>query len=258
MSSSLGARVYGRLRRVRGPSRWRAACLYFGAGLLTVSDFRSLSLARWEAYDGESAGLLPWESEVYRAVIRPEDRVLLIGCGTGRDLLALRQRGCDVTGLEQSSSLADRARTTLSRHGLPTVVIAEPIESYSSDGMFDVIVFSLYSYSYIVGMTSRVGILTRLRERLLPAGRIIISYHQLIGQSSLWILLARISSVCVRSDWWPEAGDRLYAPATLPTALGFEHQLSPGELARECRMAGLTVVRDEPISPYFRFAVATL
>lgn len=258
MSSSLRARVYGRLRRARGPSRWRAACLYFGAGLLTVSDFRLPSLARWEAYDDESTGLLSWEDEVYRAFIRPKDRVLLIGCGTGRDLLALRQRGCDVTGLEQSSSLADEARRTLSRHGLPTVVIAEPIEAYASHDMFDVIVFSPYTYSYILGMTSRVGILARLRERLLPSGRMIISYHGLLRQSSLWILLARVSSVCVRSDWWPEAGDRLYGPATLPMALGFEHQFSPDELARECGLAGLTVVRDEPISVYFRFAVATL
>ena len=258
MSPSFRARVYGRLRRVGGPLRWRAACLYFGAGLLTVSEFRSPSVARWEAYDDENTGLLPWEDGVYRAVIRPRDRVLLIGCGTGRDLLALRQLGCDVTGLEQSSSLADEARRTLSRHGLPTVVVAEPIESYSSPDMFDVIVFSPYTYSYILGQTSRVGILRRLRECLLPAGRMIISYHGLLRQSSLWILLARVSSVCVRSDWWPEAGDRLYGPAALPTALGFQHQFSPGELASECRMAGLTVVRDESISSYFRFAVATL
>jgi len=226
--------------------------------LLTVSDFRSLSVARWEAYDDESTGLLPWEDEVYQAVIRPRDRVLLIGCGTGRDLLALRQRGCDVTGLEQSTSLADEARRTLARHGLPTLVIAEPIESYASQDTFDVIVFSHFTYSYVLGMTSRVGSLARLRERVLPAGRLIISYHGLIRQSSLWILLARVSSVGVRSDWWPEAGDRLYGPASLPTALGFEHQFSPGELARECRMAGFRVVRDEPISSYFRFAVATL
>ena len=103
--------------------------------------------------------------------MRPSDRVLLIGCGTGRDLLALRQLGCDVTGLEQSTALAAQARATLSTHGLPTVVIAEAIESYASHDTFDVVVFSPYTYSYILGMASRVGILGRLRERLSVGGK---------------------------------------------------------------------------------------
>ena len=258
MTSSLRARVYGRLRSVSGPSRWRAACLYLGAGLLTVSDFRSASVARWEAYVDESTGLVAWEDELYQAAIRPSDRVLLIGCGSGRDLLALRQRGCDVTGLEQSAALADEARRRLSSHGLPADVIASPIESYLPRDMFDVILFSNFTYSYIPGMATRVGILTRLRERLVLPGKVIISYHGLIRQSSLWILLARVGSVCMRSDWRPEAGDRLYGPATLPTVTAFEHQFLPGELARECALAGFAVVRDEPISQDFRFAVATL
>jgi len=258
MSSYLRARAYGYLRRASGPTRWRAACLYFGGGLVRVSDFRSPSVVRWEVFDNEGTGLVPWEDDVYRDVLRPSDRVLLIGCGTGRDLLALRQRGCDVTGLEQSAALAEEARATLSTHGLPTVVIAAAIESYAPHDTFDVIVFSPYTYSYILGMASRVGILGRLRERLSARGKVIISYPRLMPQSSLWIFLARVSSVCAGSDWWPEAGDRLYGPVSLPTALGFEHQFLPDELARECRLAGLQIVRDEAISSYFRFAVASV
>lgn len=258
MSSHIRVRAYESLRRAAGPARWRAACLYFGAGLLRISDFRSPSVARWEAYYDEGTGLVTWEDEVYRAVMRPPDRVLLIGCGTGRDLLALRQIGFDVTGLEQSPALAEDARATLSRHGLPTVVIAEAIESYSSHDTFDVIVFSPYTYSYILGRAARVAILKRMRECLSPHGRVIFSYPALMRQSSFWIFLARVSSVCAGSDWWSEAGDRSYAPASHPRALGFEHQFSPDELARECRLASLQIVRDEPISSYFRFAVATV
>jgi SAM-dependent methyltransferase len=257
MSSHVRARAYACLKRARGPSRWRAACLYFGAGLLNVEDFRAPGAVRWEAYGDEGTGLVAWENEVYGAVIRPSDRVLLIGCGSGRDLLALRRRGCGVTGVEQSPTMAARARATLSRHGLPTLVVAEPIESYVATDTFDAIVFSPYTYSYILGSASRVAILARLRERLSPRGRVILSYVGLTRQSALWILLARISSIGVGSDWWPEAGDRLYAPLSHPDALGFEHQFLPDELARECGLAGLHIVRDEPISAFFRFAVAT-
>ena len=258
MNSTLRVRAYSRLRRARGPSRWRSACLYFGAGLLTVRDFRSPSVARWEAYGDEGTGLMAWEDDVYRAVMRSTDRVLLIGCGTGRDLLALRRLGYGVTGLEQSTALAEQARAMLSRLGLPTAVIAERIESYASNDTFEVIIFSHYTYSYILGMATRVGLLSRLRERLSPHGRLIVSYPVLRRQSPLWIFLARVGSLCARSDWWPEAGDRLYGPASLPDALGFEHQFSPDELAREYGMAGFEIVRDEPISSYFRFAVATV
>lgn len=93
MTRALRARVSASLQRASGPPRWRAACLYFGAGCLKVSDFRSPSLARWDVYTDETSGLVPWEENLYGSVIQPSDRVLLIGCGTGRDLLALRQRG---------------------------------------------------------------------------------------------------------------------------------------------------------------------
>ena len=183
--------------------------------------------------------------------------MLLIGCGTGRDLLALRQRGCDVTGLEQSASLAAQARMTMSRSGLATVVVATPVESYASDDVFDVVVFSPYTYSYVLGMSSRVRLLRGLRERLSPRGKVIITYPVLRPQSPVWIFLARIGSICARSNWWPEPGDRIHSLNSHPPALGFEHQFLPDELAHECNSAGLHVERDETISSFFRFAVAS-
>jgi SAM-dependent methyltransferase len=258
MNLSRRARMYSVLGRVNGSSRWRAASLYLGAGLLNVSDFRSPSIARWEAYDNDNAGLEAWEAQVYADVLRPTDRVLLIGCGRGRDLLAMRQGGYQVTGLEQSPALADRARALLSSHRLPTAVVAEPIESYTTHETYDVIVFSPYTYSYLQGRVLRVAVLTRLRERLSPDGRMIISYPVVVQQSCLWIFLARVSSVCSRSDWWPETGDRLYGPSSRPEQLSFEHQFSPDELARECGAADFRIIRDEPISPQFRFAIAVL
>lgn len=257
MTWAIRARVFSRLQRASGPPRWRAACLYFGAGCLAVSDFRGPSLARWEAYTDDTTGLLPWEEDLYGLVIRPSDRVLLIGCGTGRDLLALRQQGCDVTGLEQSATLAEQARTRLSRSGLTTAVIAMPVESFASDDVFDVVVFAPYTYSYILGTGSRVRILRRMCERLSPGGKVIITYAVLRPQSPLWILLARIGSVCARSDWWPEPGDRIHSLDANRRALAFEHQFLPDELAHECGSAGLRVERDEAISSFFRFAVAS-
>ena len=67
MSSHLRARAYGYLRRASGPTRWRAACLYFGAGLLRVSDFRSRVSPGGRHTTTKATGLVTWEDEVYRA-----------------------------------------------------------------------------------------------------------------------------------------------------------------------------------------------
>lgn len=259
-STSRRVGISNALRGVKGPMRWRSACLYLGTGLLALRELRAASVVRWEIYgDDEStldAGLEDWEAQVYGQVLQPSDRTLLVGCGTGRDLIELAKRGCDVTGLEQSPLLADRARTHLRGLGLAGEVVAEPVESYVPDTTYDAVVFSLYMYSYIVGDTARVAVLTRARECLSPRGHIILSYAAVQPQSPLWIALARIGSVCGRSDWWPQRGDRLYASLSQPDVLTLEHQFSPDEIAHECRAAGLRVIRDQAINPLFRYVIA--
>lgn len=262
VTRQLRARVYGVLRRANGPTRWRAGCLYFGAGFLTLRELRAASILRWEMYGAAecnvAAGLEEWEARVYRDVLRPSDRVLLVGCGTGRDLIELAKLGCEVVGLEQSPILADQARAHLHRLGLAGVVVAEPVESYVTHATFDAVVFSLYMYSYIVGAESRVAVLARAREHLSPRGRIVLSYATIQPQSPVWISLSRISSACSGSDWWPHSGDRLYGPLSQPEILNLEHQFSQDEIARECRAAGVRVIRDEEINPLFRFAIAAV
>lgn len=48
----------------------------------------------------------------------PQPRILDIGCGSGRDLLWLKQRGFEPTGFERSASLAELAR---SHTGCPVI-----------------------------------------------------------------------------------------------------------------------------------------
>jgi 2-polyprenyl-3-methyl-5-hydroxy-6-metoxy-1,4-benzoquinol methylase len=58
--------------------------------------------------------------EPFAALLKPGDRVLDAGCGSGRDALALTRMGFDVTAMEASPRLAELAR----RHtGLPIQVM---------------------------------------------------------------------------------------------------------------------------------------
>jgi len=100
---------------------------YLAIGTRQLSDMRHDSLASWQAfYDthrSHDSRLLPWESEVVDRFIAPGADVLLIGCGSGRDLLPLAERSCRVTGLDPVGSSLDIARGMLAARGLNATLV---------------------------------------------------------------------------------------------------------------------------------------
>ena len=68
-----------------------------------------------------SALSLMAEIERFAALVPPGAKVLDVGCGGGRDLLALRQTGLNPTGLEMAEKLASIAR----RHSGCRVVVGD-------------------------------------------------------------------------------------------------------------------------------------
>lgn len=235
-------------------------CLYLAAGLLRRDDLRAASLARWAHFctsvDEVDAGLDAWERRIYRDVLRPSDHVLLVGCGTGRDLLALRELGYDVTGLEQVPELVEMARRHLLRRGLTATVLEGFVESLNLDERYDAVVFSDGCYSSLPRSASRIATLTRVKTRLSPEGRVVVAYRGFSGQSRLSRLLTRISAGLVRADWRPEPGDTFSRDHLARRILRYEHRFRAGEFAGECAAAGLRVLRDEEVVAPVRCAVA--
>jgi hypothetical protein len=76
-----------------------------------------------------------------------------------------------------------------------------------------------------------------------PEGRVLISYLPAVGPSrSLAIRLTRFVARLARSDWHPESGDVVSPAAGHRHAIHYEHRFVEGELEKEARGAGLTVV----------------
>jgi protein-L-isoaspartate(D-aspartate) O-methyltransferase len=77
------------------------------------------------------------------AAIRPTDRVLDVGCGTGYSSAVLSRLAASVHGLECEADLAAAARATLAGLGFGNVTIVEgALESgYPQNAPYDVIVF---------------------------------------------------------------------------------------------------------------------
>ena len=109
-----------------------------------------------------------------RLGIKPGDRVLEVGVGTGINT-SLYPRGCHVTGIDLSSSMLEKARERVSREGLENVRLLEMDAAnmtFADDG-FD-IVYAPYLVSVV---PDPVQVVREMRRVCRPGGRIIVLNH---------------------------------------------------------------------------------
>src|SRR5262249_6360960 len=226
-------------------------CFYAAAGTLRRDDLKAAIHRRGteerprETERPTESGLMGWEEALYGRFLAPGDRVLVVGCGNGRDLLALLQRGLRADGLDLSPRCIATAREVLARHGLATGLSAGDIETTALDSRFDAVVLSWFSYGYIPGAAHRETVLRRVAAILCPEGRILLSYVPGPRAPRPPTRLARLVARATGSDWRPEDGDLLVAVGPDRFVL-YEHRFLPGELEREAAAAGLRVIFHEP------------
>src|ERR671919_1216237 len=109
-----------------------------------------------------------------RMGIRPGDRILEVGVGTGINT-SLYPRNCHVTGIDLSSSMLEKARERVAREGLINVRLLE-MDAASltfADDSFD-IVYAPYLVSVV---PDPVQVAREMRRVCRPGGKIIILNH---------------------------------------------------------------------------------
>ena len=231
----------------RALSRASTVATYAAAGTLTLEALQHHAERDWRDFGlGQTdqdiaAGLFPWEQDFCLPFLKPGDRILVVGCGSGRDLLALLERGYRVAGLEPVPQCLAVAARRLAERGLRAELIAASIETASLEPRFDVFLFSWFCYSYIPQRARRVRVLARVRGLLPPDGRVLISYIRAepAPRRSLW-RLARSTAWVTRSDWRPEYGD-VFVARHDNGCLHYEHRFQPAEIEAEATASGLTV-----------------
>jgi SAM-dependent methyltransferase len=226
------------------------AAIYLGAGVLRRDSLQRAIVKTWDSFSRTdaaiSSGLMPWEQAWYGRVLKPGDHILLVGCGSGRDLIALLEFGYRVDGLDPSQSALDLARRILERRRLSADLYMGAIEDTMPPGMFDAVIFSWFAYGYIPGRAARIAALRRIVPRLKRGGRILISYiPSETPPRSLPITVTRLVARLTNSDWRPELGDVLGSATSNRRAIHYEHQFSAEEIEGEAATAGLRVILDE-------------
>jgi phosphatidylethanolamine/phosphatidyl-N-methylethanolamine N-methyltransferase len=111
---------------------------------------------------------------IRRMAIRPGDRVLEVGVGTGINA-ALYPSDCSVTGVDLSSSMLERARERVARKGVRNVRLLQ-MDAQNlkfADDTFD-IVYAPYVISVV---PDPVAVAAEMRRVCRPGGRIVILNH---------------------------------------------------------------------------------
>jgi SAM-dependent methyltransferase len=231
---------------------------YLAAGTQHISDLRNGVERSWEDFNVRDAdvasGLMAWEEDLVSRFLRAGDRVLVVGSGTGRDLIALAERGYRVAGVEPSWRARAVAERALQQRQLSAQIAGAFFEDAEVAGPFEAIVFSYYCYCYIPQPERRVAILRKAGALLAPGGRVFVSYFARTRGSPPLTALARVAARLSRSDWRPQEGDVLYPLAAADRArplFHFEHVFVPGEVDAEGASAGLRVAyrKDAPSDP---------
>src|SRR2546428_4937276 len=117
------------------------ALAYATAGALTTQELGRASAGRWSDFGMNEAyvlsGLFMWEENFYGRFLKREDHILIVGSGSGRDLIGLRRAGYRADGLEPSAKAVALARTMLTQAGVEAAVNHGGIESAARQGAYD-------------------------------------------------------------------------------------------------------------------------
>lgn len=147
---------------------------------------------------------------IQRMKLQPGERVLEVGVGTGINL-SLYPRECEVTGIDFSSSMLEKARERAARKDMPPFRL---LQMDAADLKFNDDAFDIVYAPYLISVVpDPVKVAQEMRRVCRPGGRIIFLNHFLSPN----LLLSRI--------------ERLISPATIH--IGFKSDLDlPAFLAQ--------------------------
>lgn len=210
--------------------------------------------AKWAAA-GEVAHLAaesdpalePWEQLIFDRFVAPGSRVLVVGCGGGRESLALAERGFHVTGIDFVPALVDEARRRAAACRLAARFETTTVEdlALAQSAAFDAILATTPVYEQTPGRERRVAFLRALRRLTAPGGLVVLcaAWYPDRGPRRAMIDGARwlLRRLGVRAA--AEPGDRFTYHVSIAsdhaTACFYHRFQRPGEIAREIRAAGL-------------------
>lgn len=161
----------------------RACLAGFWLGLLrpeTLLDIDRIYYANTAKYTDGSynrSGLWVWEREIMTRYFGCRQRLLIVGAGGGREVLALARLGYEADGVECNRKLVEAANALLAEEGfLSTVRYASPNTCPRVGKSYDGLVIGWGAYMLIQGRAQRIAMLQSMRAQTFAGAPILLSF----------------------------------------------------------------------------------
>ena len=128
------------------------------------------------------------EEAVTRMFFPNDGSVLIVGCGAGRTVIPMIQKGFKVSAFDISSQMVELAKKQLVEHGLSADIRcldALFLKQEYEGQKFDVIFFPFHALDYIFPLENRISVLLQAKALLNEGGKIIFSTHNRFFPRSL-------------------------------------------------------------------------
>jgi SAM-dependent methyltransferase len=102
--------------------------------------------------------------------------LLDVACGTGRHAIEFAGLGYDVTGIDYSAELLERARENAAQAGVEIQFLLQDMRTLDLGERFDVVTCLFDSIGYPLTDEGIVGALTRIHEHLEPDGTLAVEF----------------------------------------------------------------------------------
>jgi len=107
---------------------------------------------------------------------RAGERVLEIGCGTGRAAISLARDGCSVTGIDIAEAMLAIARDKVERAGLAdrVALLQADMRRFDLGARFDLAIAPINTFMHNATLDDQLGALGCIRRHLAPHGLLIL------------------------------------------------------------------------------------
>jgi len=139
------------------------------------------TIERW-GHSVVNNGLSIYEVSLLRRMPLSEGKLLLLGVGGGREAIPLARLGFEVTGVDFTSEMAEKAKENAHHQGLQIEVLTQDVSEIKLQSEFyDIIWFSTFMYSFIPTTKRRVRMRKKIRMALKADGYCVCQFCQYTG-----------------------------------------------------------------------------